>query len=130
MPRGMLLRSRRRSSHIADPSLSLTIDQYEASTGAKLSEPIELEQFLEYSHWFCRHAAPDVDRRRVHQIDRVNGGFLLKLDDGDAVGVSKVVVAAGLEPFAWRPRPWDICRGISSRIPQTMPTARVSRASA
>jgi cation diffusion facilitator CzcD-associated flavoprotein CzcO len=36
MPRGMLLRSRRRSSHLADPTLALTIDRYEESTGARL----------------------------------------------------------------------------------------------
>jgi hypothetical protein len=105
MPRGMLLRSRRRSSHIADPRLALTIDRYEDSTGASLSEPIELRHFLGYSDWFRRHAAPEVDRRRVQRIDRVEEGFKLTLGDGQATGASRVVVAAGLEPFAWRPAP-------------------------
>ena len=105
MPRGMLLRSRRRSSHIADPTLALTIDQYEENTGARVSEPIELQQYIEYCHWFRRHAAPDVERRRVHHIDRVNGAFELTLEDGHAIGASRVVVAAGLEPFPWRPPP-------------------------
>jgi NADPH-dependent 2,4-dienoyl-CoA reductase/sulfur reductase-like enzyme len=105
MPRRMLLRSRRRSSHIADPTLALTIDQYEESTGARLSEPIELQQFVEYSHWFRQHAVPDVDRRRVRRIDRVDGAFELTLEDGNALGASRVAIAAGLEPFAWRPPP-------------------------
>jgi cation diffusion facilitator CzcD-associated flavoprotein CzcO len=105
MPRGMLLRSRRRSSHIADPTLTLTIDRYEESTGARFSEPIELQEFVEYGHWFCRHAVPDVERRRVHRIDRVDGAFELTLEDGHAIGASRVVVAAGLEPFPWRPPP-------------------------
>jgi cation diffusion facilitator CzcD-associated flavoprotein CzcO len=105
MARGMLLRSRRRASHIADPMQALTMDQYERSTGARLSEPIELQQYVEYGHWFRWAAAPDVDRRRVHRIDRVDGAFNLTLEDGEAIGTSRVVIAAGLEPFAWRPPP-------------------------
>jgi FAD-dependent urate hydroxylase len=105
MPRKMLLRSRRRSSHIADPRLALTIEQYEGSTGAELSEPIELRRYLEYSDWFRRNAVPDVDRRRVRQVDRVDGAFSLTLEDGDELVASRVVIAAGLEPFAWRPSP-------------------------
>lgn len=105
MPRKMLLRSRRRSSHIADPRLALTIEQYEGSTDAELSEPIELRRYLEYSDWFRRNAVPDVDRRRVRQVDRVDGAFSLTLEDGDELVASRVVIAAGLEPFAWRPSP-------------------------
>lgn len=105
MPHGMLLRSRRRSSHIADPTLALTIDQYEAATGADLSEPIELRRYLGYSDWFRRNAVPEIERRRVQQVDRVEGSFRLTLQDGDAFVASRVVVAAGLEPFAWRPSP-------------------------
>jgi cation diffusion facilitator CzcD-associated flavoprotein CzcO len=105
MPRGMLLRSRRCASHIADPTRDLTIDQYEKSTGTRLSDPIELESYIEYADWFCRTAAPDVDRRRVQRIDRVDGSFTLTLEDGQEIGADRVVVAAGLEPFARRPGP-------------------------
>jgi FAD-dependent urate hydroxylase len=105
MPRQMLLRSRRCASHIADPTRSLTIDEYEKSTGTKLSEPIEIESYIDYADWFCRIAAPDVDRRRVQRVDRVGGGFSLRLDDGEELAADRVVVAAGLEPFAWRPSP-------------------------
>jgi hypothetical protein len=105
MPRGMLLRSRRRSSHIADPTLALTIDRYEESSGARLPEPIELRRYLGYADWFRRNAVPEIDGRRVRQVDRVDGTFRLTLEDGDAIVASRVVVAAGLEPFAWRPSP-------------------------
>ncbi|HEY6771147.1 MAG TPA: FAD-dependent oxidoreductase [Solirubrobacterales bacterium] len=105
MPRQMLLRSRRCASHLADPTQSLTIDEYEKSTGAKLSEPIDIESYIEYADWFRRVAAPDVDQRRVQHVDRVDGGFSLRLDDGGEVAADRVVVAAGLEPFAWRPSP-------------------------
>lgn len=105
MPRQMLLRSRRCASHIADPTRSLTIDEYEKSTGTKLSEPIDIESYIDYADWFRRNAVPDVDRRRVQQVDRVDGGFSLRLDDGEELAADRVVVAAGLEPFAWRPSP-------------------------
>jgi NADPH-dependent 2,4-dienoyl-CoA reductase/sulfur reductase-like enzyme len=105
MPRGMLLRSRRCASHIADPTQALTIDEYEKSTGTRLSEPIELESYVEYADWFRQAAAPNVDRRRVQRIDRVDGSFNLTLEDGQEIGADRVVLAAGLEPFAWRPPP-------------------------
>jgi FAD-dependent urate hydroxylase len=127
MPQGMLLRSRRRSSHIADPALALTIDRYEESTGVKLSEPIDLRQYVEYSHWFCRQAAPDLDRRRVERIDRVDGAFELTLDGGHAISVSRVVVAAGLEPFVWRPAPLgDLPRHLVSHSSDHADFARLS----
>lgn len=105
MPSGMLLRSRRRSSHIADPRLALTIDRYEQSTGDRLPQPIEIERFLAYSDWYRHKVVPHVDPRRVRRVDRLDGAFRLALEDGDAVVVSRLVVAAGLEPFAWRPSP-------------------------
>jgi cation diffusion facilitator CzcD-associated flavoprotein CzcO len=105
MPNGMLLRSRRCASHIADPTRALTIDEYEKSTGTRLSDPIELESYIEYADWFRRVAVPDVDRRRVQRIDRSAGDFILTLEDGQEIGAERVVVAAGLEPFAYRPSP-------------------------
>ena len=105
MPRGMLLRSRRRASHIADPTDALTIDRYEDSTGMSLTEPIGLDDYVEYGRWFCRMTGSHVDRRRVRQIHRGDGVFSLRLDDGEVIDASRVVIAAGLEPFAWKPPP-------------------------
>ena len=62
MPRGMLLRGRRRSSHLPDPERRLSIDDYEATTGVRLAHPIPLEQFIEYAGWYQRQAVPDIDR--------------------------------------------------------------------
>jgi hypothetical protein len=36
-------------------------------------------------------------------VNRLNGGFALTLDDGEELGAARVVVAAGLAPFACRP---------------------------
>jgi FAD-dependent urate hydroxylase len=105
MPRGMLLRSRWRSSHIADPGRSLTLDAYEAERGVSLPEHIPVENFIEYGRWYQQQVAPDLDRRRVQRIARSNGGFALELADGDEVQAKRVIVSAGLQGFAHRPPP-------------------------
>jgi predicted ATP-grasp superfamily ATP-dependent carboligase len=105
MPRGMLLRSRWRSSHIADPRRALTLDAYEAERGVSLPEHIPVEDFIDYGRWYQQQVAPDIDQRRVERIARSNGGFELELDGGDGVRAKRVVVSAGLCGFAHRPPP-------------------------
>ena len=39
MPEGMILRSRKRSTHISDPDRRLTIDHYEAAENVTVSRP-------------------------------------------------------------------------------------------
>ena len=107
MPVGMLLRSRRRSSHIADPRQELTIDDYERAEGRVVSHPsITLEQFVSYGRWFQRQVVPDLDPREVTEIARDDGAFRLTLSDGEGVDASRVVVAAGLAPFLNVPAPF------------------------
>ncbi len=103
MPRGMLLRSRWEASHIAYPSGALTLDAFLAATGKSFGAPIPLERFVEYGRWVQEHVAPDLDARRVTSIARQNGGFLVTLDDGAKLRAPRVVIAAGIEPFARRP---------------------------
>jgi cation diffusion facilitator CzcD-associated flavoprotein CzcO/predicted ATP-grasp superfamily ATP-dependent carboligase len=107
MPEGMILRSRKRSTHIADPERKLTIDHYEAAQNVTVSTPsLTLEEFLAYGAWYQRHAVGDVDRRRVRRVERDDGAFGLELDDGERMTAERVVVAAGLSPFGNRPKPW------------------------
>jgi hypothetical protein len=105
MPKGMLLRSRWRSSHIADPTRSLGLDAFERDRGVELPDHLVLENFIDYGRWYRDHAAPDVDRRQVESIERSNGGFRLRLSDGGEAAADRVVVAAGLRPFPRRPPP-------------------------
>jgi FAD-dependent urate hydroxylase len=102
MPRGMLLRSPYVASNIADPDQALTLDGYQADTNELLAPPVPLEQFVRYGHWFQQQAAPDLDTRGVADIQN-NGVFRLNLDDGDQLTARRVVVAAGIMPFAWTP---------------------------
>jgi thioredoxin reductase len=103
MPTGMFLRSFRSASSIADPARTLTLDHYEAATGRGIPSPLPLQDFIAYGRWFKDNAVPDVDPRCVRLVRPEGGGFLLTLEDGEAVDAGHVVVAAGISPFAWRP---------------------------
>jgi hypothetical protein len=104
MPEGMLLRSRRRSSNIADPRRALTIADYERSAQRALRSPsLTREQFVDYGRWFARQVVPDIDTRRVSSVVRAGAGFRLRLSDGEELAASRVIVAAGVAPFMYRP---------------------------
>jgi thioredoxin reductase/predicted ATP-grasp superfamily ATP-dependent carboligase len=107
MPAGMLLRSRRRSSHIADPHQELTIDAYERARNTRVSRPsITLEEFVDYGRWFQRRTVPDVDTRKVTEVARADGAFRVTLNDGEELSAARVIVAAGLSPFMNCPEPF------------------------
>lgn len=104
MPAGMLLRSSLQSSSIADPHRALRFEHFAEAVGRPLGNPIELEQFIQYGEWFQRQAAPDLDERRVARVERDATGFRVALQDGEQLDAERVIVAAGLFPFArWPP---------------------------
>ena len=103
MPAGMLLRSRWRASYIADPDRRLGLDAYHAALGHDVRDPVPLERFVAYGRWYQERAVPGVDARKVVRVSARNGGFRLDLDDGESFGADRVVVAAGIVPFASRP---------------------------
>lgn len=102
MPHGMLLRSPYVASNIADPQRELTLDDF-ASENQPLPRPLALEQFVEYGRWFQQVAFPQLDPRQVARVDRSGSGFRLALGDGGSLHAARVVVAAGIMPFAWKP---------------------------
>lgn len=103
MPRGMLLKSSWRASHIAHPQRTRMLDDFERTTGASLTRPIPMDGFIAYGRWFADQLASPIDRRMVTRIDAQAGGFRVTLADGDVAEARKVVVAAGVAPFARRP---------------------------
>jgi hypothetical protein len=104
MPKGMLVRSEWRATHIADPRRMLTLDRYEAEHGAKLPRPrLRRDDVVAYGLWYQRRALPDVDERRVTRLEAGRAGFRLTLSDGDVAEAERVVVATGLTSFASRP---------------------------
>jgi hypothetical protein len=104
MPSRMLLRSPYCASSIDAPG-KMSLDDFQAATGSRVSAPVPLERFVDYGLWFQQQAAPDVDRREVSKIERrPDGGFNVLLEDGDGLVSSRVVVAAGIGQFAsWPP---------------------------
>src|ERR1700733_3784912 len=103
MPVGMLLRSGWAASHIADPDCSLTLDSYRTASQNHFSSPVPLDRFIDYGLWFQRCAAPDLDRRKIAQVQPKAKGFRLILETGETVTADRIVVAAGIGSFAWRP---------------------------
>ena len=85
MPAGMLLRSPWAGSHISDPKGELTLDTYRSASNNHLSASIPIDRFIGYGHWFQGHAVPDVDRRKVTDIQVKSGSFQLELEDGEPV---------------------------------------------
>jgi|SRR5215467_881764 len=102
MPLGMLLRSGWAATHIADPDQSLTLDAYKAAS-SNFSSPVPLDRFTDYGLWYQRRAVPDLDRRKVVRMESGTKGFRLILEKGETISARRVVVAAGISPFAWRP---------------------------
>ncbi len=107
MPEGMLLRSSWDASHIADPHRAATLDSYSASQNATVPKPVPVDRFIAYGRWFQNRIVPDLDRRRVVNVEIAPTSFRLALEDGDSVQVQRVVVAAGIALFARRPSQFD-----------------------
>jgi FAD-dependent urate hydroxylase len=103
MPSGMLLRSRWDASHIADPDHALGLGNYEVASGHVRAKPVPLERFVDYGRWFQERAVPSLEQRRVVHVSPDPNGFWIEIDDGETFRAERVVVAAGIVPFAWRP---------------------------
>jgi cation diffusion facilitator CzcD-associated flavoprotein CzcO len=102
MPVGMLLRSPYVACNLSDPDGVLTLADYERAKGMETAIPVPLDRFVDYGTWFREQAGLDVDERHVASVSR-NGTFALELDDGETLTARRVVVAAGIGPFANRP---------------------------
>lgn len=107
MPAGMLLRSGWAATHIADPNESLTLDAYRAASSKSFSSPVPLDRFIDYGLWYQRRTVPDLDQRKIIRIESHAKDFKLILENGSVVFARRVVIAAGIGSFAWRPPVFD-----------------------
>lgn len=103
MPAGMLLRSPRPASNIADPDSALTLGHYEAAFALQSERRISLNRFVDYGRWFQRQIDAPFETTSVSQISRENDLFRLALRDGRSLTSRRVVVAAGISDFAQKP---------------------------
>ena len=103
MPRGMLMRSPWRATHLSDPDGTLSLDAYASAHAVDPKAHLPLETFIAYGEWFQQHAVADVDRRAVRRIDMTRDGFRLTLDDGETLDADRVIIATGLRNQEYRP---------------------------
>ena len=103
MPEGMCLRSPWEASQLSDPARSLTIDAFHTATGVPVSRPIPISRFVAYGRWFQSHAVPNLEPRKVVEIEKDTAGFRVALADGEVVRCGRVVIAGGIGPFTARP---------------------------
>jgi cation diffusion facilitator CzcD-associated flavoprotein CzcO len=104
MPEEMHLRSPWAGSHIADPANRLTLEVYRRVTGnGGLEYPIPLKDFVKYGQWIHQQIGC-ADPRKVMRLELGPVGFQLTLENGERLHARRVVVAAGIQPFAHRPK--------------------------
>jgi len=104
MPAGMFLRSNWTATKIASPNDDLTLEAFQAEEKRSFGTPVPIEQFIQYGLWFQRRAIPDLDHRRIAQLERGTKGFRITVQDGEVFDSRRVVIAAGIGPFTrWPP---------------------------
>ncbi len=106
MPMGMFLKSEGFASNLYDPGGHFTLRQFCAQYGfayGDMGVPISLETMTAYGLSFQKQLVPDLQDRTVVALDRSPDGFRLRMDDGDVVAVSQVVVAVGGNYFQYVP---------------------------
>lgn len=107
MPAGMFLRSGWSATHIAEPNGELTLEAFQADSGAHFTRPVPLDRFVQYGRWYQCHAAPDLDQRSVVRVESDPKGFRVTLEDGESIHSRRVVVACGIGSFVRRPQEFD-----------------------
>jgi cation diffusion facilitator CzcD-associated flavoprotein CzcO len=107
MPRGMLLRSNRSATQISSPDSSFSLERFQEASGETFDMPVPLERFVEYGKWYQRSAVPDLDQRKVNRVEKDLDGFRIILDDGNMHRSRRVIIAAGIGSFAWRPSEFE-----------------------
>jgi cation diffusion facilitator CzcD-associated flavoprotein CzcO len=109
MPKGMCLKSQGFASNLDDPAGKYTLEAFCAETGrpyASYGLPVALGIFVAYGRWFQAKAGLEVDEVLVTGLSRRgNGGFELTLSDASRVHASRVVIAIGVEAFAYLAEP-------------------------
>jgi len=108
MPEGMYLKSQGFASNLSDPDHTHTLEAFCKATGRPYRDyglPVSLETFVAYGQWFREQLVPDIDEVLVTDISKAGDGFELTLANSEQVRARKVVVAIGVEAFAYIPEP-------------------------
>jgi hypothetical protein len=106
MPRGMFLKSQGFASNIADPDGTHTLEAFCQATDrpyASYGLPVSLDNFVSYGHWFQSERGLKIEETHVDDVTMRDGGFEVSAG-GEQVLARRVVVAIGVEAFAYVPK--------------------------
>jgi thioredoxin reductase len=106
MPQGMFLKSQGFASNLSDPAAKLTLGAFSRVTERPYADyglPVPLDTFVAYGQWFQSAAGLEVEEVLVTGVSPTGGGYELTLEDGETLRARQVVVAVGVEHFAYLP---------------------------
>jgi cation diffusion facilitator CzcD-associated flavoprotein CzcO len=106
MPRGMFLKSQGFASNLCDPNGTHTLAAFCRATGrsyADYGQPVPLDDFVAYGDWFAGELANGLEQTLVTGLTSDSGQFELRLADGRTATARRVVLATGVEHFAYVP---------------------------
>jgi FAD-dependent urate hydroxylase len=106
MPKGMFLKSQGFASNLSDPKRTYTLEAFCQATNHPYKSygwPVPLESFVNYGHWFQSELDLKVEEVLVTSVAQRADGFELTLADGEQFAARRVVVAIGVEHFAYVP---------------------------
>jgi len=101
-----MLKSDGFASNIYDPDADFTLKQFCSERGIEYSDlglPVGLETFSAYGLAFQERMVPELEDNLVVRLDRTAEGFVLRLDNGEAVTARRVVLAVGITHFEYVP---------------------------
>ena len=106
MPKGMRLKSEGFASSLYDPNSAFTLAHYcreKRIPYADFGTPVRLETFSSYGLEFQRRFVPSLEEKRVVSVEKSGAGLRLRLDDGEVLVASRVIVAVGISAYAYVP---------------------------
>jgi thioredoxin reductase len=106
MPKGMHLKSDGFASNIYDPGAEFTLKRFCAEKGIEYADvgiPVSLDTFSQYGLAFRKRMVPELEERCITSLSPVQGGFLLVVDNGEALTARRVVLAVGITHFEYLP---------------------------
>jgi cation diffusion facilitator CzcD-associated flavoprotein CzcO len=108
MPQGMYLKSQGFASNLSDPGGAHTLEAFCQATKHPYKSyglPVSLENFVNYGQWFQAQLDLKVEENLVTGLVQRGDGFEVTLADGEQFTARRVVVAIGVEHFAYVPEP-------------------------
>ena len=105
MPQGMFLKSQGFASNLSEPGRRDTLEAFCRDHGLRYGRnvPVPLDTFVRYGSWFADRHAADLEEQLVQDIRRDDGRFVVTLADGERVHARRVVIATGVQHFAYTP---------------------------